>query len=290
MSDGRGRGTQRRRDTLRDVAVNLQWTATDNLGVTCVDLLLSRAGVGGPYETIATCIPNTGSYSWVVTLPTTTTAIFKVVAYDAAGNACEDVSDGVFTIEEAVSVLLSQFEANPAEVGVELRWALSDATVFEQTAIERSEAIGDPWTVVDAPSRYEGGEFVLLDQTAATGRTYWYRLTGTTPGGQEFAFEPVSATAGLPILEYSLPNVAPNPLRWPALVSFAVPRPTHVRVTVYDVKGRLVATLADRNYETGRYQVTWDGEGQGTRLVSGVYFVRLETPEKVLTRRVVNLH
>ena len=55
------------------------------------------------------------------------------------------------------------------------------------------------------------------------GRTYWYRLTAVTQGGQTFTFEPMSAIAGLPILEFALPDVAPNPLRWPAVVSFAVP-------------------------------------------------------------------
>jgi hypothetical protein len=81
----------------------LRWTATDNVGVTGVDLLLSRSGVGGPYDPIATSVPNTGSYDWTVTAPATLTAFLKVVARDAAGNSGEDASDVAFEISAGTS-------------------------------------------------------------------------------------------------------------------------------------------------------------------------------------------
>ncbi len=82
----------------------LTWTAGDNVGVTCVDLLLSRSGAGGPFDTLAACLPDSGSYLWTVTGPTTSDALLKVVAHDGAGNSCEDVSDAAFSVEEAVAV------------------------------------------------------------------------------------------------------------------------------------------------------------------------------------------
>src|SRR5262249_31096940 len=60
--------------------VKLAWSANDNVGVTSVDLLLSRSGVGGPYETIQLGVPNTGTYVWTVTGPASSHAILKVVA------------------------------------------------------------------------------------------------------------------------------------------------------------------------------------------------------------------
>ena len=59
----------------------------DNVAVTCVDLLLSRNGVAGPYETIATCVANTGHLQLGRHGAGATLRIFKVVAHDAAGNA-----------------------------------------------------------------------------------------------------------------------------------------------------------------------------------------------------------
>jgi hypothetical protein len=54
---------------------------------------------------------------------------------------------------------------------------------------------------------------------------------------------------------------------------------------VYDVSGRVVATLAEGTFRPGRYPVSWNA-GSG-RIPAGVYFFRLETPEKEITRKIV---
>jgi|GEM_PF-1439606 len=79
----------------------LTWTASDNVGVMCVDLLLSRSGAGGPYDTLAACMPDSGDFAWHVIGPLTTQAIFRVIAHDAGGNVGFDQSDAVFTIYSA---------------------------------------------------------------------------------------------------------------------------------------------------------------------------------------------
>jgi hypothetical protein len=76
---------------------NITWTATDNVGVTSVDLLYSTDG-GATFTTIATGLANTGSYAWTVPNTPTTNGIVKVVAHDAAGNVGSDVSNAAFTI------------------------------------------------------------------------------------------------------------------------------------------------------------------------------------------------
>src|SRR6185436_17231445 len=63
--------------------VNVQWTASDNVGVTTVDVQLSRNG-GGSWETLASAIANSGNYAWTVSGTNSTTALFRVLAYDAA--------------------------------------------------------------------------------------------------------------------------------------------------------------------------------------------------------------
>ncbi|MFH1142961.1 MAG: LamG-like jellyroll fold domain-containing protein [Candidatus Eisenbacteria bacterium] len=82
-----------------DAEVTLQWTANDNVGVTTVDLHLSRSGAGGPFEVIVSGIGNSGSHDWTVSGPATADAFLKVVAHDAAGNDGEDLSDAAFTIQ-----------------------------------------------------------------------------------------------------------------------------------------------------------------------------------------------
>ncbi len=83
---------------------HLAWSAVDNVGIGRVDLLLSRAGAGGPFDSIATAVPNAGSFDWVVTGPATTEAFLQVVARDSAGNAGWAVGDSAFSIQSTTGV------------------------------------------------------------------------------------------------------------------------------------------------------------------------------------------
>jgi hypothetical protein len=83
---------------------NVTWTAADNAGVTSVDLELSRTGPDGPYESIATGLANTGTFSWLVTAPATTLALIIATAHDAAGHTARDHSDADFSIVDGTGV------------------------------------------------------------------------------------------------------------------------------------------------------------------------------------------
>jgi hypothetical protein len=89
-----------------------------------------------------------------------------------------------------------------------------------------------------------------------------------------------------PILEFSLSPVAPNPTPGAAQVAWAMPRTAQVRLTVHDVQGRQLAVLADGSFPAGRHHVTWNDSRQG-RAAPGMYFVRLQSPERAFVRRVV---
>jgi hypothetical protein len=84
---------------------SLTWTATDNTHVKNVDLDLSRAGTGGPFESIAAGIANSGSFSWNVTGPVSATAFLRVTARDSTGNTGQDLSNAAFSIAASAGVL-----------------------------------------------------------------------------------------------------------------------------------------------------------------------------------------
>ncbi len=69
-----------------------------------------------------------------------------------------------------------------------------------------------------------------------------------------------------------LPNY-PNPFNPRTVIPFSIREPGLVRVTVFDILGRPVATLADGRLPAGRHEVTFDGTSCG----SGVYFYRIES-------------
>jgi uncharacterized repeat protein (TIGR01451 family) len=73
-------------------------------------------------------------------------------------------------------------------------------------------------------------------------------------------------------------------------VTFTLPETTHVTVFVYNSVGQRVRTLYNPSGNTARrmeQNVVWDGTNdQKERCASGVYFVRLETPHWVKTKKV----
>jgi len=74
----------------------------------------------------------------------------------------------------------------------------------------------------------------------------------------------------------------PNPFRGTTTVAFELPRPAPVRLSVYDVAGRLVRRLADAPYEAGAHRIPWDGKTRtGSEAASGIYIVRLEAERTV---------
>jgi len=85
-----------------------------------------------------------------------------------------------------------------------------------------------------------------------------------------------------------LDPVRPNPFNPRAQISFALPQAGPVDLSVYDVRGRLVAVLAEGEHEAGPHALTWHGkDGRGNDVGSGVYFLRLEADGIVATRKMV---
>jgi len=78
-------------------------------------------------------------------------------------------------------------------------------------------------------------------------------------------------------------SVAPNPVSGSTKISFTLDKPEKVSISIYDVNGRLINTLADREFTSGNQQVKWNA----ANLNAGVYFLRMQTTESVQTRKLV---
>jgi hypothetical protein len=89
---------------------------------------------------------------------------------------------------------------------------------------------------------------------------------------------------GLP-LDYSLHQNYPNPFNPVTKIGFDLPLPTPVRITVYNMAGQVVSEPVNGNYHAGSHQI----EFNASRLASGVYIYRLETPGFTQTRKLMLL-
>ena len=108
----------------------------------------------------------------------------------------------------------------------------------------------------------------------------------------EFIWFPFSTTAdevadGTGI---SLYPARPNPFSGSTTIDFFLPRPQHVKLGVYDVRGRKVSTIVSGMLQQGRHSLDWNGLGaSGRPAAPGVYFLKMETGRRVLTRKIVVL-
>jgi beta-lactamase superfamily II metal-dependent hydrolase len=117
------------------------WTATDNAGVTAVDLAYSTDGGATYPEVIAAGLANTGSYTWAIPYVDTQIARIRVTAHDAAGHLAVDESDANFGIVNPAAavadVLLGPGEAlglypNPTYAGAaHILYRMPQATVVD---------------------------------------------------------------------------------------------------------------------------------------------------------------
>jgi Zn-dependent metalloprotease len=75
---------------------------------------------------------------------------------------------------------------------------------------------------------------------------------------------------------FALENNYPNPFNPSTMIGFNIPLEQHVRLEIFDLLGRVVRTLVDKDLQAGHHQVEWDGRtASGDRTSSGVYFARL---------------
>jgi len=90
------------------------------------------------------------------------------------------------------------------------------------------------------------------------------------------------------MLPFCLNPPAPNPVTHSTVLNFSLSQPGHAQLFVYDISGRLVKVLMDRECNAGQQTLTWDGtDSVGKPIANGVYTVMLSSQSGRLTKRVV---
>jgi hypothetical protein len=75
----------------------------------------------------------------------------------------------------------------------------------------------------------------------------------------------------------------PNPFNPSTKIKFDIPKGSLVKLKIYDILGREVATLVNEKLNPGTYEYEWNG----INLSSGVYFYKLEAENFIQTKRMV---
>ena len=84
---------------------------------------------------------------------------------------------------------------------------------------------------------------------------------------------------------YRLSQNYPNPFNPSTTIEFDVVDPGQVSLTVYNILGKEVATLVDRQFEPGYHSISWKADG----LTSGVYFYKIKVNNFVKIKKMIIL-
>ena len=97
--------------------------------------------------------------------------------------------------------------------------------------------------------------------------------------------------AGDPVAILQLGQNYPNPFRETTVISFVLPEPGAIKLQVFDAQGALISTLAAGQFDAGKHQVVWDGQGENAeQLPPGIYTYTLSTDQQVLSGRMIRVN
>ena len=86
-------------------------------------------------------------------------------------------------------------------------------------------------------------------------------------------------------LKFSLYQNYPNPFNPTTTIKYAIPKPSHVVVKIYDPLGKEVTTLVNKELRPGSYQIKFDGSS----LSSGIYFYQMVADGFLETKKLILL-
>jgi len=83
--------------------------------------------------------------------------------------------------------------------------------------------------------------------------------------------------------DFSLAAAYPNPFNPTTTISFAIPSDSQVSISVYNLQGREVVSLANGSYDAGYHSVIWNADSHS----SGVYFVKMVAGSYLNTQKLM---
>jgi hypothetical protein len=174
-----------------------------------------------------------------------------------------------------------------------LRNSYEDVT----TPVSSSEACacttGGPDGYMDLTLKFSRQEIAAAIGPAEVEYVVELTLTGEMLDGTPFEASDCVTIVGnrddLPSFDFGgevvLKPAVPNPFKPVTRISYYLPKDEVVKLSVFDVTGKLVQVLVAQQKAAGEYVVEWNANG----MASGVYFYRLKAGGKVLTKKMVLL-
>ncbi len=70
-------------------------------------------------------------------------------------------------------------------------------------------------------------------------------------------------------------------------ITYELPFKTYLKLGVYNLKNQLVSLLVEGEYEKGKYSIIWEKSNIGDTNKEGIYLLKLQTADQILTKKIV---
>ncbi len=174
----------------------------------------------------------------------------------------------------------------PVPGAVSYRLQLSDNANFDEAGGMVAEAgnIADDEQTIGFPEEIGSPIYWRIMAEHLSAPSGWSQA-------RSFSFADASAVAEeIPAPAKDVLSAYPNPFNPATMVAFTLEKPGTVSLEIYDPAGRLVRTLFNGHREAGHHELIWNGkDGHGLQPGSGVYLIRLVTPQQTISRSVLLL-
>ncbi len=196
----------------KDVENTIAWN-TNDAGVNRLDIFYSGDN-GNNWDTLTTDATNDGTYTWLVDKAVTSTALIKIIAYDAANNQAIDQSNAVFGIFQPNRKPVTPYQPSPAHnatgvsVNSQLGWLGGDPDAGDSVTYDVYLGTTNPPELRQsnhATTAYNPG-------TLLTNTTYYWKVVGRDNHGETGDASPVwQFTTGTPQVALTVTSPYGNP-------------------------------------------------------------------------------
>jgi len=206
-------------------------------------------------------------------------------------------------LSELDTYIVGLLEGTPTE---DLEKSLLNTQALTNRGIgEYSDAMLHYEAIIENPDSYADSCYAVID----LGNTYLecsYRTIGTMPQFCPESYESHkiltqnllasilsgnTGNSGTPVSKRPelYPNY-PNPFNPTTTIRFSIPNDSQVKLSIYNIRGQRVTTLVNDTLTPGYHEAVWNGtDSHGRCVSSGVYFYRLDTGNKAITKKMLLL-
>jgi hypothetical protein len=185
---------------------------------------------------------------------------------------------------------LTSFFAESVSKGIKLMWRMeseSNISCFIVSKLGKDGIYREITTIQGQGTSPKPTSYNHTDKDVIQGSHYSYRLIAINKQGQKKEYGPICCTyRGIKKLALTL--LSSNPSKGSILFSCHIPKKQKIKLSIRDVSGRTVTTLADTVLKAGKHRFTWDTKSRhGHSVSSGVYFIVMESRNRKLIRKLL---